>query len=472
MDIDKYNEAIRQKLESIEPTFEENDWAEMQSFMALNAPKTSFWGQYSRLFLYSAGTIVLITSLLFNLKQNYAYTSLLDTNKILLEKINSQEPTKEKVVYQTDTVFLTKYISINQPINLPVVEQVSEDIHVVTQKSENINKQNKEIKDSPAMLSDEKQLKQLHENIAQTGKVENKIIESGNVEKNSITEPLKEEVINDAINKITVTAKMDSLTQTEPIVMSENIPLNIHAINSIPLSPHLYLWSKQQPKIKYNSPFAENHLVPKKRKGISFPSISLDNLKYRVGISLNSGSEEIGGGLLGEVLLNKRWSVNAGLKVLNISGRSYFTAEQFEFDNKQDFRQLYAPFVPLNNDILNIDFQHYLLQIPIGITYHYPLRNDFTLLFSTTTDLNLYGCQIINFDYKEDSRKFGQGDVSEKVSTGVLNNIEFSAGLEKKLNRMVFQVYPYISTQLRETSYKTEEFVIGAKLRFFVNLSK
>lgn len=265
MDIDKYNEAIRQKLESIEPTFEENDWAEMQSFMALNAPKTSFWGQYSRLFLYSAGTIVLITSLLFNLKQNYAYTSLLDTNKILLEKINSQEPTKEKVVYQTDTVFLTKYISINQPINLPVVEQVSEDIHVVTQKSENINKQNKEIKDSPAMLSDEKQLKQLHENIAQTGKVENKIIESGNVEKNSITEPLKEEVINDAINKITVTAKMDSLTQTEPIVMSENIPLNIHAINSIPLSPHLYLWSKQQPKIKYNSPFAENHLVPDRK---------------------------------------------------------------------------------------------------------------------------------------------------------------------------------------------------------------
>lgn len=472
MNIDKYNDAIKHKLESIEPKFEENDWVEMQSFMALSTPKPSFWGQHSRLFLYSAGALLLISSLIFNLKQKYDYTSLLNTNKILLQKINSQKPAKAKVVYQTDTVFLTKYITVKQPINTPAVELASDDVNIVSQKPESINTQNKEIKDRPAKLSDEKQVKLRQENIAQTGKVENKIIESGNDDKNSIIEPLKKEEISEVINKATIATKMDSVTQTKPIVLSDNTLLNIHAINSIPLSQRLYLWSKQQPKIKYSSPFADNHLTQKKRKGINFSSISLDNLKYRVGISLNAGSEEIGGSLLSEVLFSKNWSINAGLKILNVGGRSYFTAEQYLFDTKHDFRELYAPFVPLSNDILNIDFQHYLLQVPVGITYRYPLRKDFTLLFSTTTDLNVYGRQIINFDYKEDSRKFDQGNAHDKISTGILNNIEFSAGLEKKLNRMVFQAYPYLSFPFRETSYKREEFVLGAKLRFFVNLSK
>ena len=77
-----------------------------------------------------------------------------------------------------------------------------------------------------------------------------------------------------------------------------------------------------------------------------------------------------------------------------------------------------------------------------------------------------------DFDYKEDNSKFEQGTYKSTLSKSLLNNLEFSAGIEKKYNRMIFQVHPYISAQLRETAYKKEEFVFGAKMRFFVNLGK
>ena len=95
MNIDKYNDAIKKKLESIEPKFEENDWDEMKSFMALNVPKGSLWNRYGRLFLYSSGAILLLSSLFFNIKQNYDYKSLLKINEFLIQKSDTKQVVKK-----------------------------------------------------------------------------------------------------------------------------------------------------------------------------------------------------------------------------------------------------------------------------------------------------------------------------------------------------------------------------------------
>ena len=111
MSIDKYNDAIKKKLESIAPKFEQTDWDEMKSFMALNVPKGSLWNSYGRFFLYSTGAILLLSSLFFNLKQNYDNKSLLKANELLLKKFDAKQVVKTEKVYQTDTVYLTKYIT-------------------------------------------------------------------------------------------------------------------------------------------------------------------------------------------------------------------------------------------------------------------------------------------------------------------------------------------------------------------------
>jgi hypothetical protein len=462
MNLDKYNDAIKKKLESIEPKFEENDWDEMKSFMALQIPNGSLWNRFGRLFLYSTGAILLLSSLFFNIKQNYDNKSLLKANELLIQKNDTKQVVKTQIVYQTDTVYLTKYITKWRTIDNTVTQSNLEK-KTKTPDSQTFIANNKIIEnETKAVLPNPIRGNQTYQNTVNINKlgVENiqAISQTTNETTNQIFEP------NNASENTSRIEKNE--------LVSDNKIQTLSGLNHIPFNSNAYLWTKQDSKINFVTKMPVDALAQRKHISIRLPSISLANLKYRVGVSFDVGNEQIGGSLLSDVLFSKHWSMNAGLRFLNITGNSYYTSEQYLFATKQDFRQLYASYVPVNYDIINLDFQNYLLQIPIGVTYRYPLRNDFTLLFSATTDLDLYVRQYIIFDYKEDNSKFEQGTYKSTHSKSLLNNLELSAGLEKKYNRMIFQIHPYISAQLKETAYKKEEFVFGAKMRFFVNLGK
>jgi hypothetical protein len=420
--------------------------------------------------LYSTGVILLLSSLFFNIKQNYDNKSLLKINELLVQKNDAKQAVKTQMVYQTDTVYLTKYITKWRTIDNTIAQSNFEENLKTTDSQHFIN--NNEIidKETKAVLPSPIRGNQTYQNTVNINKlgVENKNNSSKDVENIQAISQTRNETIKQTFEPINVSE--NTATKEKNELVSDNKIQNISELNSIPFNQNAYLWTKQNPKINLKMPV--DALAQRQHITIKLPSISLANLKYRVGVSFDVGNEQIGGSLLSDVLLSKHWSMNTGLRFLNITGKSYYTAEQYLFDTKQDFRQLYAPYVPVNDDIINLDFQNFLLQIPIGITYRYPLRNDFTLLFSATTDLDLYVRQYINFDYKEDNRQFEQGTYKSTLSKSLLNNLEFSAGLEKKYNRMIFQIHPYISAQLKETAYKKEEFVFGAKMRFFVNLGK
>ena len=428
MNIDKYNDAIKQKLESIEPKFEEQDWNEMQSLMAINAPQSNV---LEHTLLYSAGIILLLSSLFFNFKQNNELQSLLENNKILIEKNHSKPVFETKNIDKRDTVYLTKYITKWRTV----------------------------------------------ERIVNVEKVDNQIVSVAQQHPSTTATPVSQPLIRHSDSKGEFSGDTNKfmpnsfqISETNSILVnekkSEGKSQNINTLNSISSIQNPFVWNKNLPEVYFKSRLS----FPDKRKQITIKLPSFANVKYRVGVSFDVGNEQIGGSILTDFLLNKHWSMNAGLRLMNITGMSYYTAEQYLFATKQDFRQLYAPYVPANFDLINLDFEHYLLQIPIGISYRYPIRNDFTLLFSATTDLDLYVRQHINFDYKQDNSQFVQGRHKSILSNNFLNNFEFSAGIEKKYNRMIFQIHPYFSTQLKETIYKKEQFVFGAKMRFFVNL--
>ena len=434
MNIDKYNDAIKRKLESIEPDFREQDWNEMQSFMALNAPRSNVFG---RVFLYSAGIVLLFSSLFFNLKQNNDIQFLLENNKILTEKRRSKPIFETKLIHQKDTVYLTKYIT-----KWKVVEKI-----VYLEKSDN------------QIVSSESGIAQQHPPTTAMPISLPSIWHSDS----------KGEFLD---NKNKFMSNSFQISESNNIVDKENNkedkPLNINTLNAISSIQNTFVWNKSLPKINFTSRIA----MPHKRKHITINLPSFANVKYRVGVSFDTGIDQIGLSILNEAILNKHWSINAGLRFINITGESYYTSEQYSFATKQDFRQLYSPYVPANFDLINLDFEHYLLQIPLGITYRYPIRKDFALLLSATTDLDLFVRQYINFDYKEDNNKFIQATYKSTLSKNLLNNLEFSAGLEKKYKRTIFQIHPYISTQLKETIYKKNAFELGAKMRFFVNSKK
>lgn len=478
MNINKYYETIKQKLEGIEPEFHENDWDEMKGFMALNNPKVSFWNCYGRMFLYSTGLLLLLTSLFFNIKQNYDYTTLLKIN----QSLNQSTVKQPEVIHHTDTVFVTKYITKWQPVE-KVVYRNAAPSNVKTDDESVVNNDNYPIKSDQNIVksnpNQDKSSNQYSNNNITTGSIQSSIKLNTEIINKPFNEQQSDKYNKNLSGNIKLTDDNGMLKNEQGGVSKPEIEIqrnitesigqnfDLKTINGIPFNPNSLLWNGKQPNVIYKSP---DFTKQRKHLTINLPSILLSNLKYKIGVSLDVANEQIGAVLLSEVLFNKHFSFNTGIRFLNITGSSYYTSEQYNLLTKRDFRQQYATFVPANYDIINLDFQNYLLQIPIGITYRYPLRNDFTLLFSAGTNLDLYVLQYVNFDYKEDNSKFEQGTYKSTLTNSLFNHFELSTGLEKAFKRMTFQLHPFISPQVKETAYRNEEFIFGAKMKFFVNL--
>lgn len=478
MDINKYYETIRQKLEGIEPKFQDNDWDEMKGFMALNTPKVSFWNNYGRMFLYSTGLLLLLTSVFFNIKQNYDYTTLLKVN----QSLNQSTVKQPKLIHHTDTVYVTKYITKWQTVEKIVYKNTTpsdlkpDDENVVYNDNYLIKSDQTIVKSNPnhnKLFNEYSNNDIITGNVQATTKLNKEIKNPFNQQqsdKYNTTLSSSSKLTDD--NRSKMLKNEQGVVSKSEIETQRNIPesveqnFDLKTISGIPFNPNSLLWNGKQPNIIYKSP---DFTKERKHLTINLPSISLSNLKYKIGVSLDVANEQMGAALLSEVLLSKHLSFNTGIRFLNITGSSYYTSEQYNLLTKKDFRQQYASFVPANYDIINLDFQNYLLQIPIGITYRYPLRNDFTLLFSAGTNLDLFVRQYVNFDYKEDNSKFEQGTYKSTLTHSLFSHIELSAGLEKTFNRMTIQLNPFISPQIKETPYRNEEFIFGAKMKLLWN---
>ncbi len=194
---------------------------------------------------------------------------------------------------------------------------------------------------------------------------------------------------------------------------------------------------------------------------INWPGMSMAGAQYYTGGGLTVANEQLGGSVLGEVR-RQRWSLQTGLQVKSVRGYQYYTAEQFEDREGQNFRSQYAPYVPQNYDLLNIDQTYLIVQLPITVAYHYPLGRHWGLRFGLGTDVDVYAHSRITFDYKENNRNFEQGLYESMVPARLLTNITASAGVERSWNRWLFRAGPYISPQVKAVGYRPEPLYWGA----------
>ncbi|WP_141110167.1 hypothetical protein [Dyadobacter psychrophilus] len=191
----------------------------------------------------------------------------------------------------------------------------------------------------------------------------------------------------------------------------------------------------------------------------------LKKMDYYVGGSLGAGNRQVAGSLLGELRITPKWSFQTGVGWTEITGDSYDTAEQFGQKTGQDFRALYAPFVTQNVDLLNIEQNYRLVQIPLTIAYHYEIRPNWALRFGIGTDLSINAQKDIHFDYKRDSQSFDKGEYNAKLSIKPINDITINLGLERRSNKFLFRVSPYISPQLRKTEFSNKGLLWGARVQ-------
>lgn len=127
MKTDKFDDAIRQKLESIEPPFRERDWSHMQAFMHRHGYPPAWAGASQWLVPLAAAASVtgLIISTVWQFHTNQQLSQSLQT---LSQTVARLETTQAKLINSqnhTDTVYVTNFTKSSIPTlaDQPVISQ-------------------------------------------------------------------------------------------------------------------------------------------------------------------------------------------------------------------------------------------------------------------------------------------------------------------------------------------------------------
>ena len=205
----------------------------------------------------------------------------------------------------------------------------------------------------------------------------------------------------------------------------------------------------------------EKALAPKSK-----PFDFLKSFKYRLGVNGEFAHEQMGVGLFGELLLNRHWSVVAGLKKGMITSDHFKDDEDYYFRKSRDFRSEYASSYSSATDISNIDFQYALLQLPLSINYRFPLKNNLNFVGSLGTDIDLTVRQMVKYESKFNV-EMPKTNSTESVRKGmILNNGILSLGVEAQIKKhFVAQVSPYLLANYKLNEYRDERFAAGLRFR-------
>jgi hypothetical protein len=459
---DNYNDAIKRKLESIEPEFQEIDWEEMKAFMATPVPILPM-SRFYKPIGYGLTGIALLTSLYFNAR-HYLESNDQAQNIMLNSKQQTTDPSFEKtltpeIVYQIDTVFIDRIVTkiekiyIKKPFDTANMVAQSTIIHKELDRDDANN----------LALKSESNLSDINSNESTMADNNRSSITKSSDANYSSNNEVNTSAKNDA--NVKKAAKNSSINNAQEIldIDTANTTYNFIGLKTLNLREFKFHNTFTFPP-KFTGVKSHDYKLSKSHFAIRIPKINLENARYRFGISLDAGNEQLAAGFTNELILSKHWGVSAGLRLANLKGKDYLTAGEYETETKLAFRPTYASFVTAGNEILNIKFDDYFLQIPLSISYRYPLIKQWTLLFGLGTDLDIAGRQNVRFDYQGNSGEFDEGRSKANISNPVFNNGLLSAGIEKKFGKYVFQLMPYASAQWKTSIYKRDDILLGAKL--------
>lgn len=495
MKTDKFNDAIRKKLDSIQPSFKEQDWGKLKSFMDGQSPPT-FWQQYGNSLFYVASAASVTILIITNLLQNIENKTLRQNIQVLSQKV---EVLEKEAILKRDTIHTT--IETYSIDNKDIVKKQSKDLRSIQnlelldddnavsnnepeQKSiknanqgsirENANSQNIagtsnnsiEIEadnfDSKGVIKKENKNKieniRANELATTTTKLNNNDAEQvsyskfeknssistkrsknsktskqnlqnaryNNVDFNStIEDKAIQNVISKDVNGVNGEVGTGIETQTQTLAF-------LTPIDSVNLNPDLPI-----KRIRVRAPRLATFIKePKRSFKLSLP------FALQMGVSYNLGHAQKGFGLWTEAFITDRFSIGIGLDKVVWQENRFISDRSFAENRHEDFRNNYAPRVPLNHEISNIGISEDKLLMPIFVNYRFPLKYNFSLVTSLGTSLNLKTKQNIEFNIRRGPAEYEDGEVHSNISRPMFTNIITSVGIEKSYKSFVFQALP------------------------------
>ncbi len=199
--------------------------------------------------------------------------------------------------------------------------------------------------------------------------------------------------------------------------------------------------------------------------------LSVSEFRIKSGIALSKYS--IAPGIAGDFLLKNNFSFSLGLQ--------YAIADIERFDDKRDLDKKrpqgkdhpFGHHISDKDHVVDIQISSKILQLPVSVSYNFPIRNYFTANVSLGSNLDLYLHQDFKFKSREiDSLKFEPHVFSASDKVIPFNNIVISAGVGKSWRQFTIQVEPFIAPKINKLIYKPREMDYGVGIKLFYSFKK
>jgi|GEM_PF-5012421 len=264
----------------------------------------------------------------------------------------------------------------------------------------------------------------------------------------------------------------DALGTSETASGRPNTQLAVAPLQPLPIQPNtdalITRFNRRARRIKPTTPSAPVTSVAvqtPKQKAADVTNAEPESVRptpsgqIRIGGAAEVGTNQQSVGAYGEVLLGRHWSVGVGLNRVWLPSERFVTEVQFRTEKRHDFRRDFGRGVTYIHDILDITLQGYSWQIPISASYRLPMKRGFVLTSSVGANLSVYtqeqATYLLRLRYipipqpgpgpKPGYDKDRIVEFRQQQSNNFYHSWMVSAGVEKQLNRFVFQASPYIT---------------------------
>ena len=452
MKTENFDDAIRGKIESINPQFDERDVDKAHNYV-LRKRGNAFRLSNSNIVFASVCMVAIAALLIWNFSQKEERNQLVQTIDSLKKNIAQAE--SRTPVIKTDTVYQTKYIneSVAAPSkNVAVSKQGDSNKGTPTIASSAIKNNRTSKNNGPDIAmnqkgnSENKNDSQAKEYIAsKTASEENAHAGAVPAERKAdagpIVNPLSANVGNENNNK-------DQSSGIAGKVVKDSGVTKVITKSDSPVAYDDYV-SKPPDS------------VPSDKDKHKSSSHFLKDLHYRVGVGYERGSGSFGYSIAGEVLLNNKWSISTGVELARMKNENYNNDNDFHYKKGTDFYHTYSSDIPDTSSFSNIEIHTTLIRIPVMINYRIALKHNFYLLFGAGTDLDVVAKQDVGYHHKDSNNPDNPKSFNSSTATLLINNVTLEAGIQKEWKHLVIQVSPFASPQITNVAYKKDNFSYG-----------
>lgn len=515
MKTSRFEKTLRQKLESIQPEFQDQDWTKLQSYQQLHAPQT-FWQTYGHWIGYATATIATAAMVVLYVNQSNQNDRLIKEMESLKQQVaieKSTQPSSVSIPTKTDTVYIIQRQEIIRerpmwaelPGTLKTGELVDDNSLVSSPEATPINYPASKPDAKPAAdqeLASEVAPEITDEStptrIAQTKKTtpdqttgkpvgDQKVISpADNSSKDPGVTTQKSEVASNQPTGDDASPPTNNTSLPVQSAAPSNEPIRLTAVAPLSAQKPVFDNQKYQRRLMKRMPqVATTSLEPEKPKQVQsvakaekvkkserlLPDFNL-NIPYRVGIGQQWEGRTNAFSVWNEVLLSDHWSIQAGLSWRKLEDQKFFSEATFREEKREDFRKDNAPRLPSNFKIFNIVTATTLTQIPLNLVYRDAISRDFSYFVGAGTNLNIRAKQLTTFDFERPTRDFGQDGKQRNATVPLITNFLVSAGIEKRWNPIILQVDSYLTTRTKAMPFSPDRTSVGLRVKLLYEFGR